>query len=57
MRDPVPKVSKENAQVEDHGVVVDRHGEVDGYTVNIVSFNQDMDGTALLKGLTDDRCQ
>jgi hypothetical protein len=53
----VPKVSSENAQVEDHGVVLDRHGEVDGYTVNIVEFRQDMDQTPMLKGLPDDRCQ
>src|SRR5205823_13949121 len=53
----MPKVSSENAQVEDHGVVLDRHGEVDGYTVNIVEFRQDMDQTPMLKGLPDDRCQ
>ena len=53
----MPKLSTENAQVEDHGIVLDRHGEVDGYTVNIVEFRQDMDQTPLLKGLPDDRCQ
>ena len=54
----MPKVSKESAaQVEDHGVVEDRHEDVDGYTVNFVSFRQDIDGTPLLKGLPDDRCQ
>jgi hypothetical protein len=53
----MPKLSTENAQVEDHGVVLDRHGEVDGYTVNIVVFRQDMDQTPMLKGLPDDRCQ
>jgi hypothetical protein len=53
----MPKVSSENAQVEDHGAVLDRHGEVDGYTVNIVEFRQDMDQTPMLKGLPDDRCQ
>jgi len=53
----MPKVSNENAQVEDHGVVLDRRGEIDGYTVNIVEFRQDMDHTPLLKGLPDDRCQ
>jgi len=35
----MPKVSKRSAtQVEDHGPVQDRHGEVGGYTVNFVSF-------------------
>jgi hypothetical protein len=46
----MPKVSSENAEVEDHGPVLDRHGEVDGYTVNIVEFRQDMDQTLMLKG-------
>ena len=53
----MPSTSKESAQVEDHGVVEDRHAELDGYTVNFVSFRQDIDGTPLLKGLPDDRCQ
>ena len=35
----------------------DRHAELDGYTVNFVSFHQDIDATPLLKGLPDDRCQ
>jgi hypothetical protein len=54
----MPKVSKESAaHVEDHGVVEDRHEDVLGYTVNFVSFRQDIDGTELTKGLPDDRCQ
>ena len=53
----MPKVSSENAQVDDHGPVLDRHGEVDGYTVNIVEFRQDMDQSPMLQGLPDDRCQ
>ena len=54
----MPKVSKESAaHVDDHGPVVDRHEDVDGYTVQFVSFRQDVDGTALLAGLPDDRCQ
>jgi hypothetical protein len=53
----MPKVSKQSAtQVEDHGPVQDRHGEVGGYTVNFVSFRQDVDGTPLLKGLPGDSC-
>jgi hypothetical protein len=52
----MPKVSKQSAQVEDHGAVEDRHGDIEGYTVNFVSFRQDVDGTPLLKGLPDDRC-
>jgi hypothetical protein len=53
----MPKVSSETAQVDDHGIVLDRHGEVDRYTVNIVEFRQDVDATPMLKGLPDDRCQ
>lgn len=53
----MPKVSRDSAaQVDDHGMVEDRHEDVDGYTVNFVSFRQDVDGSALLKGLPDDRC-
>src|SRR5882672_11624621 len=54
----MPKVSKQSAaHVEDHGVVEDRHEDVDGYTVNFVSFAEDIDATPLLKGLPDDSCQ
>jgi hypothetical protein len=53
----MPKVSRESAShVEEHGPVEDRHAEVDGYTVNFVSFRQDVDATPLLKGLPGDRC-
>ena len=54
----MPKVSKESATGGgDYGAVVDRSEELDGYTVNFVQFNQDIDATPLLKGLPDDRCQ
>lgn len=53
----MPKVSKESAaQVDQHGPVEDRHEDVDGYTVNFVSFGQDIDATPLMKGLPDDSC-
>jgi hypothetical protein len=53
----MPKVSMESAaQVDDHGVAVDRHEDVDGYTINFVSFRQDIDGTPMLKGLPGDSC-
>ena len=52
----MPKTSRETAAVEHHGPVTDRHAELDGYTVNIVSFDQDIDATPLLKGLPDDAC-
>jgi hypothetical protein len=54
----MPKVSKDSAaNVEDHGPVIDRHEDVDGQTISFVTFNADVDGTPLLKGLEDDRCQ
>src|SRR4051794_29977519 len=44
----MPKVSRDSAEhVEDHGVVEDRHEDMDGYTVNFVSFRQDVDATPL----------
>jgi mannose-6-phosphate isomerase-like protein (cupin superfamily) len=52
------KVSRQSArQVEEHGAVEDRHEDVDGYTINFVSFRADIDGTPLLNGLPEDRCQ
>src|SRR5213075_3276333 len=52
------KASKDSAtQGGDHGPVVDRSEELDGYTVNFLTFRQDMDQTPLLKGMPDDRCQ
>jgi mannose-6-phosphate isomerase-like protein (cupin superfamily) len=53
----MPKVSRDSAEhVEDHGMVVDRHEDIDGYTVNFVSFRQDVDASPLMKGLPGDRC-
>ena len=53
----MPKFSKETMETQDYGPVVDRHADVDGYTVNITSFTQDIDATPMLKGLPDDRWQ
>ncbi|TML24752.1 MAG: cupin domain-containing protein [Actinobacteria bacterium] len=54
----MPKVSKDGAtQGGDHGPVVDRSEELGGYTVNFLTFRQDIDQTPLLKGMPDDRCQ
>ena len=54
----MPKVSRESATGGgDHGPVVDRSEELGGYTVNFLTFREDMDHTPLLKGLPDDRCQ
>ena len=54
----MPRVSKESAgNGGDHGIVVDRSEDLDGYTVNFVTFREDVDHSPLLKGLPDDRCQ
>ena len=51
------KVSRESAaQVDDYGPVENRHEEVSDYTIEFVSFRQDIDGTPLLKGLPGDSC-
>lgn len=53
----MPKVSKDSVEGQDHGPVLDHAGELDGYTVNFVTFREDLDHTALMAGLPDDRCQ
>jgi hypothetical protein len=54
----MPTVSKQSAtQGGEYGPVVDRAEELDGYTVNFVTFQEDIDATPLYKGLPDDRCQ
>jgi Cupin domain len=53
----MPKVSIDTAESEDVGFLVDRFGELDGYSVDFLTFRQDMDATALLRGLPNDQCQ
>jgi hypothetical protein len=54
----MPKVSKDSAtQGGEFGPVTDRAEQLEGYTVNFVTFHEDVDATPLLKGLPDDRCQ
>ena len=54
----MPRVSKASAtRGGDHGVVEDRSDQLDSYTVNFVTFRQDVDATPLMKGLPEDRCQ
>jgi mannose-6-phosphate isomerase-like protein (cupin superfamily) len=53
----MPKVSRESAEhVEDHGIVEDRHEDIEGYAINFLTFRGDADGTPLLKGLPGDKC-
>ena len=52
------KVSSATAtQGGDYGPVLDRYEEVDGYRISFTTFREDVDGTPLMKGLPDDRCQ
>ena len=52
------KVSRESAtQGGEYGPVTDHSDQIDGYTVNFTSFQEDVDATPLMKGLPDDRCQ
>jgi hypothetical protein len=53
----MPKVSKQSAaHVDQFGPVEDHHEDVHGYTINFVSFSEDIDATPMMKGLPDDSC-
>ena len=53
----MPKVSREHiAHVEDHGLVEDRHEDVEGTTIQFVTIREDVDATPMLRGLPDDNC-
>jgi hypothetical protein len=53
----MPRVSKDLAEYLNHGPVEEWAQDVDGYTVNFISFGVDIDATPFLRGLPDDRCQ
>jgi mannose-6-phosphate isomerase-like protein (cupin superfamily) len=54
----MPKVSKESAsQVQEFGPVIDRREEMDGYTIEFVSFGADMDLDEPLQTLPTGSCQ
>jgi hypothetical protein len=52
----MPKLSKNSEDVQDYGPVAVRELRADGYTINFVTFRENVDHTPLLKGLPDDRC-
>jgi cupin domain len=52
----MPKASKASTEAQDYGPVLDHSADIEGYTVNFVTFHQDIDATPLLKGLPDDQC-
>jgi hypothetical protein len=54
----MPKASRDSAsQGGDHGPVVERSEDLGDYTVNFVTFREDIDHGPLLRGLPDDQCQ
>ena len=54
----MPKVSRESATGGgDFGPVLDAHEELGDWTINFVTFREDVDATPMLRGLKDDRCQ
>ncbi|MBF6327917.1 hypothetical protein [Nocardia transvalensis] len=53
----MPKVSKKSAaEVDDGGVLVDRHEEIEGYTVDFFHYRQGVDESPLMQGLPGDSC-
>jgi len=52
----VLKTSRETADVEDYGPVVDRHVDGEGQTIEFVEFKEDVESAPLLKGLPGDMC-
>jgi hypothetical protein len=53
----MPGISRDSAEVEDVGVLIDRFGELEDYSIDFLTFREDVDATPLLKGAPDDRCQ
>ncbi len=53
----MPSVARDRiAETDDYGVVEDRHEDVDGTTIQFLTFREDVDAAPLLRGLPDDRC-
>ena len=51
----MPKVSRESAaHVDDFGAALDRHEDIEGYTINFLTIRQDADLAPMLKGLPGD---
>jgi hypothetical protein len=53
----MPSVARDRiAEIDDYGVVEDRHEDVEGTTIQFLTIREDVDATPLLRGLPDDRC-
>ena len=53
----MPSVTRERiAEINDFGAVEERVEDVEGTTIQFLTFREDVDASPLLKGLPDDRC-
>jgi hypothetical protein len=53
----MPSVSRNRiAEIEDHGPVEERHEDIEGTTIQFVTFRDDVDAAPLLRGLPGDHC-
>ena len=54
----MPKLSKQSASlVDDFGVAEDRHGDLDGYTVNFITIRESHDLAPMLAALPGGTCR
>jgi Cupin domain len=52
----MPKVSKTSTEAKDHGPVLEHSDDIGDYTINFVTFRENIDQAPLLKGLPGDAC-
>jgi hypothetical protein len=53
----MPSVARDRiAEIDDYGPVEDRHEDVNGTTIQFLTFREDVDASPLMRGLPDDRC-
>ena len=53
----MPKISMSSTDVQDHGPVKEWAADMGGYTVNLVRFEQDIDGAPMLRLLPTGKCE
>jgi hypothetical protein len=53
----MPSVARNRiGEIDDYGAVEDRHEDVEGTTIQFLTFREDVDSAPLMRGLPDDRC-
>lgn len=53
----MPSVARDRiAEIDDYGPVEDRNEDIEGTTIQFVTFREDVDATPLMRGLPGDRC-